>query len=178
MFAYVIVFGSDYVSRSIDSSAAWRVRSQRLLAAACRTLEPETNSGPINIGTASLARLLPHPIGSCDSACEGRRWSGHEGSKHPPAGDTAGSPIVASQKSSDSATAEDAGADPPRRAPDGEGGSRSASARERRGDSAIAKVEAIIENVSPRGTRLITNQFAVGLQLDRRVAKRQKPPKL
>lgn len=78
------------------------------------------------------------------------------------------------------------------------------------GDSAIARVEAIIENVSPRGARVITNsicapgklvrlnapnehlnlparviycqrledgRLAVGLQLERRVAKRHKPPK-
>jgi len=78
-------------------------------------------------------------------------------------------------------------------------------------ESPIAKVEAIIENVSPRGARVITNsicapgkqvrlnapnehlnlrgrvvycqrledgRFAVGLQLDGRVAKQQKPPKL
>lgn len=79
------------------------------------------------------------------------------------------------------------------------------------GDSEVAKVEAITENVSPRGARVITDsvcapgkvvrleapnerlnllarvvycqrlengKFAVGLQLDRRIAKRQKPPKL
>lgn len=79
------------------------------------------------------------------------------------------------------------------------------------GESPTQKVQAIIENVSPLGARVITNvicapgklvrlnapnerlklparvvycqrlddgRFAVGLQLDRHIANRQKPPKL
>lgn len=48
----------------LASSAAWWVRSQRLFTAACRRLESESKSSPINTGTASLARLLPEPIDS------------------------------------------------------------------------------------------------------------------